>query len=448
MVSFNQAFQSILDQFYRCGDIGEIDAATEPILASNEFASYRELVAALPSAIPLPKNGTGTWKVETDRGNHAVSIAPDPFTLIENLLHERYVAGAQQRNSLVRRIYYLLRPVMNTFIRKHLQRLFLRGWDRIPFPKWPVDRTVDRIYEVLLAAAMKANGLDEVPFVWFWPGGYMACATVTHDIETAIGRDFCSTLMDIDDAFGIKSAFQVVPEKRYKVTATFLSSIRDRGFEINVHDLNHDGNLFVEHSQFLERAKKINQYGKQFGAQGFRSAILYRKIEWMDALDFGYDMSIPNVAHLDPQKGGCCTVMPYFIGERLEIPVTAIQDYFLFHILNDYSTRLWEEQLKIITEAHGLASFIVHPDYVIEKRARATYEKLLKYLGLLQDQKGVWVALPGEINDWWRSRAKMWVRKVGDTWRVEGEGSERARVGFASWENEQLHYTFSELPST
>ena len=31
-------------------------------------------------------------------------------------------------------------------------------------------------------------------------------------------------------------------------------------------------------------------------------------------LDFSFDMSIPNVAHLDPQRGGCCTIMPYFIG--------------------------------------------------------------------------------------------------------------------------------------
>jgi hypothetical protein len=31
----------------------------------------------------------------------------------------------------------------------------------------------------------------------------------------------------------------------------------------------------------------------------------------MKYLCFAYDMSIPNVAHLDPQRGGCCTIMPF-----------------------------------------------------------------------------------------------------------------------------------------
>ena len=53
-------------------------------------------------------------------------------------------------------------------------------------------------------------------------------------------------------------------------------------------------------------------------------------------------MSVPNVAHLEPQRGGCCTVMPYFVGDVLELPLTTIQDYSLFHILGDYSTTLWK----------------------------------------------------------------------------------------------------------
>ena len=60
--------------------------------------------------------------------------------------------------------------------------------------------------------------------------------------------------------------------------------------------------------------------------------------------DFAYDMSVPNVAHLDPQRGGCCTVMPYFIGKILEIPVTDVQDYTLFNILEDFSIELWKKQ--------------------------------------------------------------------------------------------------------
>ena len=102
---------------------------------------------------------------------------------------------------------------------------------------------------------------------------------------------------------------------------------------------------------------------------GFRSAILYRNIDWYDALDFSYDMSIPNVAHLDPQRGGCCTVFHSLLARYLELPVTTTQDYSLFHILDDYSTRLWKQQISIIQAKHGLISFVIHPDYIIPEKA-------------------------------------------------------------------------------
>jgi hypothetical protein len=122
--------------------------------------------------------------------------------------------------------------------------------------------------------------------------------------------------MDLNDSFAIKGSFQIVPEKRYTVSGHLLDEIRDRGFEINVHDLNHDGRLFSDHAEFLHRAERIRQYKLQFGAKGFRSAVLYRNVDWIGALGFSYDMSIPNVVHLDPQRGGCCTVQSVQQGQN------------------------------------------------------------------------------------------------------------------------------------
>ncbi len=115
--------------------------------------------------------------------------------------------------------------------------------------------------------------------------------------RTTFGRDFCSSLMDINDSFGIKSSFQIVPERRYGVSPEYLESIKSRGFEVAVQDLNHDGHLFRERGEFLRRVAKINAYGRQYGADGFRSAVLYRNQDWYGDLDFSYDMSVPNVAH-------------------------------------------------------------------------------------------------------------------------------------------------------
>ncbi|MGA7513483.1 MAG: hypothetical protein WBW46_11360 [Candidatus Sulfotelmatobacter sp.] len=335
-------------------------------------------------------------------------------------------------------MYYGLRPLFPVWVRKHLQQLYLKGWEQIAFPVWPVDRTVDALFEYLLLLSMRAADVDRVPFIWFWPEGAPSCAMMTHDVETREGRDLCASVMDIDDSFGIKASFQVVPEERYEVTPSFLKSITNRGFGLAVQDLNHDGHLYTNRRQFIARARKINSYRRQWGVEGFRSAILYRNQEWFDDLEFSYDMSIPNVAHLDPQRGGCCTVMPYFIGKMLELPVTATQDYTMFHVLGDYSLDLWKRQMGLIMEKNGLMSFIVHPDYLTTPREITVYKALLGELVRLREEQGVWVATPDEISRWWRQRAEMRVVKEGDAFRIEGPGSERARLAYASEKDGRL----------
>ena len=292
------------------------------------------------------------------------------------------------------KMYYWVRSALPFSVRNYLKKLHLKGWETLAFPRWPVDCSVDNLLEHLLLLSLEATGAERIPFIWFWPEGASSCAIMTHDVETELGREFCSNLMDIDDSFGVKASFQIVPEERYSVSTQFLSSIRERGFEVVVHDLNHDGHLYKDREQFLRRAAKINAYREEYGTEGFRAAVLYRKQLWYDALEFSYDMSVPNVAHLDPQHGGCCTVMPFFIGNILELPVTTTQDYMLFHILNDYSTSLWKRQIELIMEKHGLISFIVHPDYVMRARERVIYEELLAHLADLREKKDVWITTP------------------------------------------------------
>jgi hypothetical protein len=266
---------------------------------------------------------------------------------------------------------------------------------------------------------------------------------MTHDVETQAGRDFCPTLMDVDDAFGIKAAFGIVPEERYEVSSDLLQSMRSRGFEIAIQDLNHDGRLFDDKQEFLRRAKIINQYGREFGATGFRAAVLYRKPEWYDALDFTFDMSFPNVAPLDPQQGGCCTVMPFFIGDMLELPVTTVQDYTLFHVLNERSIELWKSQIDLVLKKNGLLSFIVHPDYILQPDTLSAYKDLLRHLQGLRDKTTIWCALPSEIDAWWRARNKMSVVKDGASWRIVGEGAERAVLAYAKNVDGKIVYEFS-----
>jgi hypothetical protein len=371
----------------------------------------------------------------------------DPGEVVENLRRERYTAHYREEghllNTVLRKLYYVVRPYLSVPVRRHLQKIHLRGWDKIRFPAWPVDCTVERIHQKLLALAMRAAGVEEIPFIWFWPDGFKGCAIITHDVEDLCGRDFCPQLMDLDESFGFRSSFQVVPEKRYPVPGSFLDNIVSRGFEVNVHDLNHDGRLYANHAEFLRRAKRINHYAREFGAQGFRSGILYRNADWYDAFRFSYDMSIPNVAHLDPQRGGGCTVMPHFIGKIVELPLTCTQDYTLFNILGDYSIELWKWQVALVSAQQGLISFVVHPDYVIEAKAQATYKMLLGYLAEMRTMGQIWSPLPRDVAAWWRQRSQMELVFEHGEWRVEGAGKERARIAYASLAGETVSYSLT-----
>ncbi len=413
-------------------------------------------------------DGTVCYGRPSVRPSSSVAKAPDvssdlvcrdgrlvlPFDLSEvvsNLRQERYVKSSGNgtdlmRTGLVRDVYYHLRPSLPVWARRHLQKIALSGWEKIAFPSWPVDTSVDQLMRRVLAEVLKRRGGRALPFIWFWPQGAPSCAIVTHDVEHQAGREFCGAVMDLDAQFGVRSAFQIVPEERYDGALALADTVRSRGFEVNVHDLNHDGNLFRDRRQFLSRAGRINQHVHRFGSRGFRSGAMYRRQDWYDAFEFAFDMSVPNVAHLEPQRGGCCTVMPYFVGNVLELPLTTVQDYLLLHILGDYSTALWQEQMRRIVEEHGLISFVTHPDYLIADRARAVYRDLLEHLSRQRDDGCLWMTAPSEVDRWWRDRRDMKLVPTGTSWRVEGPSSERAVVAYAVLENGRCVYRF-EPPS-
>jgi hypothetical protein len=438
--------ESSLTNYFRCPEeymrvICESDLSSQSgyFRFGKDTALFGRLAGHATAQRPSVENYDAEADVRLEDG--LVRLPFELSEVVDNLHRETYVEewrhGALSNLS---KPYYFIRPLLPVSVRRHLQKLYLHGWDKLPFPRWPVDCSIDNLMERLLVLTLHATGADRIPFIWFWPEEQTGCALMTHDVETEIGRDYCPTLMDIDDSYGIKASFQVVPEERYSVPAEFLEVIRQRRHELAIHDLNHDGHLYKSRQQFVERAVKINAYGREFKTDGFRAAVLYRKQVWYDELKFAYDMSVPNVAHLDPQRGGCCTVMPYFIGDILELPVTTIQDYTLFNILNDFSTDIWRRQTEIIASKFGLMSFIIHPDYVIEARKRAIYEELLRHLVDLREKKSIWVTTPSEVNRWWRQRARMRLVSTPEGWVIENSGDCRARVAFASLDGDRIVY--------
>ena len=403
------SLNAALIDYFRCPE-GLIDLALRGDLCPGEgfFRFGMDVVCYGQSSLgyyaETPAKATCDLAYHTRTEGTTCYIPFDPSAVVDNLRRERYLgrnphnAGGEAQTSVVRNAYYRLRPHLGFPIRKRLQRWWLKGCEKKCFPSWPIDRTVDQLLEKLLALAMKAHRIERIPFIWFWPNGQKSCVILTHDVEESAGVDSCFPLMDMDDSFGIKSSFRFIPEKRNALSRAGLERIQERRFEVNIHGLHHDGHR--------------------------------------------YDISVPNVRHLDPQRGGCCSVMPYFIGNVLELPITMTPDHTLFDIFSDDSLDLWQQQSRLIADNHGLLSFIAHPGFILERTARDTYAGLLAHFARLRRQGEVWMALPKEVDLWWRERARMKIVGAAGRWRIEGPGRERARLAFACLASDRITHTF------
>ena len=211
--------------------------------------------------------------------------------------------------------------------------------------------------------------------------------------------------MDLNASYKMSASFQVVPEQRYEVPQAYLDEIRERGFEVNVHDFNHDGALFLKKDEFIRRAAKINDYAKRFGALGFRSAVCTGTWSGSERLIFFTTCQFQICAtgsaarwllHRD--------AVLYWRPRR-----TTINDdtgLSLFHVLETYDMEIWERQIKSIIGHHGLLSFLIHPDYIIPSRALDTYRRLLERLSGCAVQHDCWLASPREVAQWWKRRRK------------------------------------------
>jgi len=448
--------QSLLD-YYRIpmdllSGVSHIADAAASDIGFFHFGQGNICYGRCKSGVAAGFAGSSSFNASLDvrRNGTSIQLPFDFAEVIENLRQERYRQRSSRRlerfvsTEPIRKFYYLIRKYLPFRIRRQLQRIYFHDWKQVPFPVWPVDLTVDTLHEELLRLTMEASGVKKLPFIWFWPEGAPNCLIMTHDVETSAGRDFTFNLMDLDDSYGFKASYQIIPEKRYQVSDDYVSRIRSRGCEFNIHDLNHDGHLYSERNEFVRRAQEINSYARRYQSDGFRAGAMYRRQAWYDAFEFSYDMSVPNVAPLEPVRGGCCTVMPYFIGRDLEIPLSNAQDYSLFHILNEYSIDLWKQQLALIKERNGLMSFLTHPDYLVDDRARKTYVALLAHLREKVTIDNIWCPLPGELDRWWRARSQMELRQIGNCWEIEGAGKERARLAYAVLDGKRIVYELAE----
>jgi len=268
------------------------------------------------------------------------------------------------------------------------------------FPlRWPIeDRFVRFLY------AVRDRAIDGQATRPFWPAGAPFAFVLTHDVERADGQDFVDTVAHLDERYGFRSSFNFVPDD-YAVDRGLVRSLDERGFEVGLHGLKHDGKLFFSHDGFLHAAPRIAERARELGAVGFRSPATHRNPEWMQALEVEYDSSFFDTDPYEVMPGGTMSIWPFFCGHFVELPYTLAQDNTLVTVLGEQTPRLWLDKVEFLARWGGMALLNAHPDYLRDATCWRIYEQFLDHMATLREQTPYWHALPRDVARWWRSRA-------------------------------------------
>ena len=336
------------------------------------------------------------------------------------------------------RVYYSFKP----FIPRSV-RLGIRSWittrkrERVG-ATWPI-----------------LPGTETPPEGWpGWPGGKKFAFILSHDVEGQSGVDNCRRLMELEANLGFRSSYNFIPEGDYRVSKELRDQLTTNGFEVGVHDLHHDGKLYSSRAAFAQRANRINNYLKEWGAVGFRSGFMLHNLEWLGDLDVLYDASTFDTDPFEPQPDGVGTIFPFWVprlrsaecgmrnaerngaagssdvphsvrwgeapaeppiphsalrtphsaGGYVELPYTLAQDSTMFLLLRERHPDIWFQKLDWIARHGGMVLVNVHPDYIRFDNEPASaltfpaecYSRLLEYAKQRYGDS-FWHPLPKEL---------------------------------------------------
>jgi hypothetical protein len=380
--------------------------------------------------------------VEDAEGNRAASIwraddgsvlLPfDPAEAIMSYWSESY--GRAPRASAAGRAkqaamwgYYRVRPLLPRRAQIAMRRVFSRIQARTRFPRWPLETALHDLYDALFGL-VAGVAPEPVPWLHPWPAGRSWALVLTHDVETSVGYEHIDLLKGIEAAAGHRSSWNLVP-RRYDVADDVVHALQEEGFEVGVHGLYHDGRDLESLATLQERLPAIREYAERWGAVGFRSPATHRDWELMPLLGFDYDSSSPDTDPFEPQSGGCCSLLPYFNGDLVELPVTLPQDHTLFVILRRDDEQAWVEKAHAVRDLGGMALLITHPDYMLEPSSLEIYRR---FLAAFAGDDELWKPLPREVSAWWRRRAASSIERADGEWTVVGPAAGEAAIAFAT----------------
>jgi hypothetical protein len=358
----------------------------------------------------------------------SVFVPFDPDEICETYWSERYLelvgghGGSRARRHLMH-AYYGVRGVLPRPTQIWLRRHYSRVQARTTFPRWPAEPGLHDFLDLFAALLAEVAGTP-LPRIAAWPNGHRWAVVLTHDVETERGLAAVEPVLELERSLGLRSCWNFVPE-RYRVDDRRIEELVRDGFEVGVHGLRHDGRDLQSLARVHQRLPAMRAAAARWRATGFRAPAMHRNWEWMPLLGFDYDSSYPDSDPYEPQSGGCCSWLPFFNRDLVELPLTMPQDHTLFEILRHEDETAWLEKARLLRARGGMALLVTHPDYLVKPHIMNAYRRLIEQLAA---DETAWHALPSEVATWWRRRAASAVHRHGGSWRPAGPAAEEATV--------------------
>ena len=361
-----------------------------------------------------------------------------------HFLFEQYLDDRRRRPSPVLKYYYAVKDLIPTSLRHRLNSIAIRTRRRPAFPDWPCEDALLQVWRRGLAGLLERRQAEDGWHLGFWPQGKACCIVLTHDVESPRGLAAMERMAQLEERYGMRSAWNLALEQ-YPIDWQRIDDLRARGFEFGAHGLKHDGRLFRSEKDFQELGPRVTRIAREHGMRGFRAPSTLRRVQWIPQLELDFDSSFSDTDIFEPQPGGTCSIFPFFLDSTMvELPYTLPQDHTLMHLLRREMLPTWIQKARWISSLGGMILTLVHPDYCGEGMYLQEYEKLLQYLGGIDN---AWHALPSQVAQWWRERAGAELQIIGHQPMVSSpRGAIQPRL--LSEENLAQHITTSDIAAS
>lgn len=357
------------------------------------------------------------WE-EAARSAYPILELAQPFesvsALMETILGEGQFGESRWKLSPSRRLYYELKPYIPRGLVRALRSRGMKHDAQFPI-RFPIEDRYVRFLWKTAECVLTNKGLMSARFPAFWPERGQFAFALRHDVEAEAGCRAVRELASIDEAHGFRSIFNFVAE-RYPIDPKLIGELQERGHEVGVHGLRHDGKEFFSKARFMQWAPRANRVLAEWNAVTFCAPLTHRQPEWLQTLNIEYDQSFFDTDPHEPMPGGVMTIFPFFVGKFVEMPYTLIQDHTLGMLMHETSPRLWLEKVDFVRQYHGMALLNAHPDYLLHDTLMDIY---VSFLRAMQQRGDYWHAVPREVARWWRRRHDLAVSDVKDWATIE-----------------------------